>query len=257
VGELNTDGLDAVLNVFKNEIGTSKNAQQLLVLFENAYLKHNTLTEATHYLANALFAEYGLVIIDANDTSLKRLFIPQIEKELFEQVAFNKVNITNQAIEALDLKIQVNPREINLFYITKNVRERIVFENETYKVLNSNVSWSKSELQKELEAHPERFSPNVILRPLYQEVILPNLCYIGGGGELAYWFQLKANFEANNVVFPMLLLRNSALIKTQQQATKLEKLNISNKTLFLKRESFINKKVRDISNSNSAFKRSV
>ncbi|MGB1211393.1 MAG: bacillithiol biosynthesis protein BshC, partial [Lacinutrix venerupis] len=87
-----------------------------------------------------------------------------------------------------------------------------------------------------------------ILRPLYQEVILPNLCYIGGGGELAYWFQLKSNFKAHHVVFPMLLLRNSVLIKTKQQAQKLEKLNISNKDIFLKRESFINKKVREISN---------
>ena len=55
------------------------------------------------------------------------------------------------------------------------------------------------------------------MRPLFQEVILPNLCYIGGGGELAYWLQLKSNFEAQGVVFPMLLLRNSVVIVTQKQ----------------------------------------
>ena len=257
VGDLNTEGLDDVFNVFKNEIGSGKNATQLIQLFENAYLKHTNLADATRYLANTLFAEYGLVIVEANDSDLKRLFIPQIEKELLEQVSLKKVTETNKVIEALDLKIQVNPREINFFYITKDLRERIVFEDETYKVLNTDISWSKSELLKHINDVPERFSPNVILRPLYQEVILPNLCYIGGGGELAYWFQLKANFEANNVVFPILLLRNSVLIKTEQQAKKLENLNISDKDLFLKRDAFINKKVRTISNIDINFSEQI
>ena len=95
------------------------------------------------------------------------------------------------------------------------------------------------------------------MRPLYQEVILPNLCYIGGGGELAYWFQLQSNFEANKVTFPILLLRNSVLIKTKQQTEKLDKLGISDKDLFLKRNSFINKKVREISNIDIDFSEQI
>ena len=86
------------------------------------------------------------------------------------------------------------------------------------------------------------------MRPLYQEVILPNLCYIGGGGELAYWFQLKAFFNKLQVPFPILLLRNSALIQTEKQSVKLQKLNISKEDIFLKRDTLINKKVREVSN---------
>ncbi|MBB1489891.1 bacillithiol biosynthesis BshC, partial [Oceanospirillum sp. D5] len=104
-------------------------------------------------------------------------------------------------------------------------RERIVFEDDIYKVLNTDIIWSESEILKHLNEKPERFSPNVIMRPLYQEVILPNLCYIGGGGELAYWIQLKSYFDAVDVTFPMLLLRNSVLIKTEKQTRKLNKLN--------------------------------
>ena len=248
VGELNTEGLDLVFKTFTNELGLGKNADTLRELFKKAYLEHDTLADATRYLANALFADYGLVIVEANNKELKQLFIPQIEKELIEQVSFKKVSETNKKVEDLGLNIQVNPREINLFYITKNLRERIVFEDDVYKVLNTEIIWSQTEILAEVNKHPERFSPNVILRPLYQEVILPNLCYIGGGGELAYWFQLKTNFEANNVVFPILLLRNSVLIKTQQQAEKLQKLNISNEEIFLKRDTFINRRVRVISN---------
>ena len=104
-----------------------------------------------------------------------------------------------------------------------------------------------------MDEHPERFSPNVIMRPLYQEVILPNLCYIGGGGELAYWLRLKSFFDSQKVVFPLLLLRNSVLLITQKQAKKLKKLNVTYQDIFLKRDRFINKKVREISNINIDF----
>ncbi|MEW4922984.1 bacillithiol biosynthesis cysteine-adding enzyme BshC [Algibacter sp. 2305UL17-15] len=250
VGELSTEGLDEVLELFVQDLGTGKNADTLKELFKKAYLNHKNLADATRFLANELFLDYGLVIMDANDSDLKRLFMPFVETELRNQTSYHSVSKTNEALSSIseDYKIQVNPREINLFYITEDIRERIVFEDDVYKVLNTDIIWSLSEIQKVLLEHPERFSPNVIMRPLYQEVILPNLCYIGGGGELAYWFQLKAYFNEVAIPFPVLLLRNSVLIKTEKQAEKLQKLNISNEDLFLKRHSFINKKVRTISN---------
>ena len=248
VGHFNTKGLDEVLKVVISEFGPGKHADTLKQWFEDAYVKHNNLADATRYLANQLFADQGLVIIDADDRELKRLFIPHIQKELFEQTAFNTVSETNKIIEDLGFKIQVNPRAINFFYIHEGIRERIVFEDDIFKVNNTEVSWNKEQLLQHLEEVPERFSPNVIMRPLYQEVILPNLCYIGGGGELAYWFQLKSNFKVQNVVFPILLLRNSVLVKTKKQASKLKNLNISTNDIFLKHDTFINKKVRKISN---------
>ncbi|WP_138434612.1 bacillithiol biosynthesis cysteine-adding enzyme BshC [Winogradskyella algicola] len=248
VGHFNTKGLEDVYEVVAAEFGSGTFAEQLKTWFKNAYLNYDNLADATRYLANALFGAYGLVIIDADDRELKRLFIPQMQTELVEQSAFRTVSETNKKLEDLGLKIQVNPREINLFYIYEGLRERIVFEDDTFKVLETEITWNKDELLDHLHEYPERFSPNVIMRPLYQEVILPNLCYIGGGGEMIYWLQLKSNFEAQNVTFPMLLLRNSALVKTKKQAEKLEKLNISDADLFLNRSSFINKKVRQISN---------
>ncbi|TNJ44545.1 bacillithiol biosynthesis cysteine-adding enzyme BshC [Tamlana fucoidanivorans] len=250
VGALYTDGLDDVFQVFSEELGGGKNAETLKRLFQSAYLNHDNLSEATRFLANQLFADYGLVIINANDADLKKQFIPFIEDELLNQTSSKKVTETNKGLEALsnDYKIQVNPRAINLFYLGKNVRERIVFENDRYQVLNTNVSWSRESLLKEVHDYPERFSPNVIMRPLYQEVILPNICYIGGGGEIAYWFQLKAYFNEVKVPFPILLLRNSVLIKTTKQHDKLTNLGISTAEIFLKKHSLINKKVRDISN---------
>ncbi|VAV83983.1 Glucosaminyl-malate:cysteine ligase [hydrothermal vent metagenome] len=253
VGELNTKGLDHVFEIFSSQLGQGENAEFLRSLFKNAYLEHENLAEATRFIANALFKDYGLVIIDANARELKRLFIPYIEKELIEQVSYNTVEKTNQQLQANGYKIQVNPREINLFYLTKGLRERIVEKEGIYFVNDTDISWTKEEILKEVNEMPERFSPNVIMRPLYQEVILPNLCYIGGGGELAYWFELKAYFEAVNVPFPILLLRNSVLIKTEKQTLKLEKLGLTLDDMFLKQPDLVNQQVKKRSSINIDF----
>ena len=247
VGRLSTKGLETILNEINILFGDSKKAKDLTRLFKQSYLENKTLADATRFLVNSLFKEYGLVILDADDRNLKKIFIPLIEKEIFEQFSYTKVSET-----AIDLKkhykIQVNPREINLFYLTDDFRERILFKNELYYINNTNIQFTKKEILQEIKNFPEKFSPNVILRPLYQEVVLPNLCYIGGGGELAYWFELKAMFEKAHVVFPILLLRNSALIKSTKQQQKLAKLKITNQDIFTKQSKLIDTKIKEISN---------
>ncbi len=250
VGDLSTNGLDNVFELFSKDLGTGENADTLRELFSEAYLKHNNLADATRFLTNAIFKAYGLIIVDANTSELKQEFVPYIKDELLNETSFKSVSETSSKINELpeNYKIQVNPREINLFYLKENLRERIVFEEGTYGVVDTDITWKKDDILKEVDTNPERFSPNVIMRPLYQEVILPNLCYIGGGGELAYWFQLKDFFNKVNVAFPILLLRNSVLIQSKKQEEKLQKLNIFHQDIFLKRDAFVNKKVREISN---------
>ncbi|PTX58993.1 bacillithiol biosynthesis cysteine-adding enzyme BshC [Kordia periserrulae] len=249
VGELSTEGLDEVFSKFSKALGNSNNAKYLQSLFEDGYIKHDNLTDATRYIANELFKQYGLVIVDGNDAALKELYIPFIENELFQQTSHKKVTETAKKLTKAsdDYQIQVNPREINLFYINDGIRERIVEQDGVFGVYNTSVRWNAETLKAELHTHPERFSPNALLRPLYQEIILPNLCYIGGGGELAYWFELKSYFEAVNVTFPILLLRNSVVLKTSKQSKKMEKLNIFNRDLFLPKDDFITKKVKELS----------
>lgn len=245
VGNLATEGLDVVLDFFKKKLGSGANAKQLMEWFESAYLNHTNLADATRYLANELFGKYGLVILDANEKELKKLLIPYIKEEILHQSSFQKVNDKLPYLE--QYLVQVNPREINLFYMEKGLRERIVFDNDVYKVLNTNLSFSKSQMLDLIESSPEKFSPNVILRPLYQEIILPNLCYIGGGGELAYWLELKAVFEHNSITFPILLLRNSVLLVTQKQKQKAAALELTWEDLFLKSSMLKHKKTLELS----------
>jgi bacillithiol biosynthesis cysteine-adding enzyme BshC len=231
--------------VYSHELGSGKNAETIKKLFQESYLNHSNLANATLYLANELFGEYGLVILDADNLDLKRAFIPYIKEELTLQTSHKKVLETNEKLK--NYTIQVNPREINLFYMEDDLRERIIFENGKYSVNNTKMEFSESEILSLLENHPEKFSPNVIMRPLYQEVILPNLCYIGGGGEIGYWLELKSFFDAVKVAFPILLLRNSALLATKKQAKKADKLGLSWKDLFRKQKDLVNTKTAQLS----------
>lgn len=241
VGRLSTEGLADFFEIYQQELGSSTNAETLKKLFEEAYLHHDNLADATRYLANALFSTYGLVIIDADDADLKKNFAPYIKEELLNQTAHEKVLETIEKLK--EYTVQVNPREINLFYIEDNLRERIIFENGNFKVNNTKIEFSESEILTLLESNPEKFSPNVIMRPLYQEVILPNLCYIGGGGEIAYWLELKSFFDVVNISFPILLVRNSVLLVTEKQVKKADKLELSWTDLFSKQSNLVKNKV--------------
>lgn len=248
VGALKTDGLQEVFNLICAELGTTQLAKELCDLFESAYLKHDTLTDATRYLAHRLFSNYGLVIVDGDDHRLKAVFAPYMKQELIDGKAYEAVTTQAKQLENAGYSVQVNARAINLFYLADGIRERIVKKEGRYFVNDTALEFSEEELLTKLAKTPEAFSPNVIMRPLYQEVILPNLAYIGGGGEIAYWLELKSFFDAVEVPFPLLMLRNSALLITEKQHEKLEKLNVSIEDLFLNQNDLVNRKIRKISN---------
>ena len=172
------------------------------------------------------------MVIDADDPDLKQLFDPVIKEEIFHHHANHLVENTNKHLSDAGYKTQIFPREINFFYLDRELRERIVEEDGQYKVLNTSLKFSKEEMRKLIDREPEKFSPNVVLRPLYQEMILPNLAYIGGPAEMAYWMQLKPVFDHYQVDFPMLLPRNFALIISGTLAKKIEKLGLSVKMMF-------------------------
>jgi bacillithiol biosynthesis cysteine-adding enzyme BshC len=199
--------------------------------FKAAYSRQPTLAEATRDLTHMLFGEYGLVNVDGDSAALKALFKPVICRELLEQQSHTLVEATSARL-AQHYKPQVMSREINLFYLDQGLRERIVAEGDVYKVLHTNLTFTREEITRLAETSPETFSPNVILRPLYQEMVLPNLAYIGGGAEVAYWFQLKEVFEASGVVYPLVLLRDSAMYINRASATRMQKLHLAPVDMF-------------------------
>jgi len=243
-GRIDTSSITEALVAYKGFLGISENGQKLAALVEKAYTTNQTLANATRELVDALFGAKGLVCVDADDAALKAQFAPIIYRDITEQNSFKQITESSEALEKAGYKPQVNPREINFFYMDDQLRERIVEEDNLYKVLNTSISFTAASLKDEINSHPERFSPNVVMRPVYQEVILPNLAYIGGGAEVTYWLQLKANFNFYNVPYPVLLLRNSALVIDERSARKMHILEISSTSLFDTDEQLKNQWIR-------------
>ena len=226
VGRRDVKGLESVLKLLQEHLQPGFNRDYLTSLFEKSYNNCTDLSTATRFLVNELFGEDGLVILDADHPKLKSLFVPYFQEELLQQTACKSIEATSEALQENYHK-QVNPRDINLFYITQNSRTRIERQNDGLFSSGTDYRWSEAELLHELELHPDRFSPNALLRPLYQEVILPNICYVGGGAEVAYWMQLKSYFRTQSMTFPILKIRNSAVLLTSQQENKWLKLGLS------------------------------
>jgi bacillithiol biosynthesis cysteine-adding enzyme BshC len=195
-------------------------------IFEKAYTEHHSLVTAVRYYVNELFGKYGLVVIDGDDPKLKSQIIPIIKDDLLDHHANDLVETASSRLSEKGYKAQVYPRAINLFYIFNSFRKRIVKDGGIYKILDTELHFTEKEILKELDSNPQNFSPNVILRPLYQEIILPNIVYIGGPAEIAYWLQLKDMFDHFEVPFPILLPRNFALIINKGIYKKLQKLMI-------------------------------
>lgn len=208
-------------------LGATTHATAILNLFDSCYNPTNNLAQATQRLVHELFGQYGVVIIDANTPELKQTFSTVINEELTTSPSYN---ITTKTINSLTNKgyknIQVTPREINLFLIHNNTRQRIIKHGANYTV--GNIEFTLQQLLN----NTANISPNVLLRPLYQETILPNIAYVGGGGELAYWLELKPLFDYYNLPFPYLLLRHSAVLIDAAAEEKITALQLNVSDLF-------------------------
>ena len=224
-----------LIHEIESQIGVNEFGNELSSIFKQCYTFNKTIQQATFELVNILFAEYGLLVLIPDNVDLKKAFIPTVTKELQEQFSRKEVDKTNEEF-GKHYKIQAAGRELNLFYLMNDRRERIEKVEQHFIVQNLEINFSLDEILSELNNHPERFSANVILRPVFQETILPNIVFIGGGGELAYWLQLKKVFENAAVPYPVLVLRNSFLFYNTVQENKLQKMGYEIKNTFLSTE---------------------
>lgn len=229
VGRFNPKSLKNILDVLP---GNTE-------IFQKAYLEHDSLAQAVRYYVNVLFREQGLVIIDADNKDLKSTFSDVMQEDIINNSVKPIVDTTNDALATEGYSSQVYARDINFFYLDGDIRSRIVKEENAYNVLDTSISFSEKEMMELIANSPEKLSPNVILRPLYQEMILPNLAYIGGPSEVTYWLQLKGVFEKFQIPFPLLMPRNYGLIVDSNTNKKMNKINFSFKDWFLKLQDSI------------------
>ena len=213
------------------QLGVLSYGNELVEAFQKIYTKGKTIQQATLELVDHLFAKYGLVVVIPDNPELKRLFQSVVEKELTSGFSYKAVTETIADLEK-NYKVQAGGRELNLFYLIDDKRERIEKSGDIFTVVGTGFTFSEHEIIQELNNFPERFSANVILRGAFQETILPNIVFIGGGGELAYWLELKRVFGKAAIPYPMLVLRNSFLVVEEKWAQKIAALGLQPKDMF-------------------------
>jgi bacillithiol biosynthesis cysteine-adding enzyme BshC len=248
VGRMKVDkGLIKLIDRIAGQIAITEAGRELADMFRLAYKEGATIQEATLQLVNELFKDFGLLILIPDNAELKRQFNPVVKKELTAGFSHPLVEETCSRLSK-NYKQQASGREINLFYLSENKRERIEKLNDKFRVIGEKIEWTEEEILAEVDAHPDRFSANVILRGLFQETVLPNIAFIGGGGETAYWLELKKVFEAVNIPFPMLIVRNSFLLHSGEQKQLAARLGFKIEELFQPAGQLVNMLVTRESN---------
>lgn len=245
VGQMKTASLKPLLDELFKLLGPpGENLDYLKELLSTAYLQHDNVSDATQYLVHSLFGKYGLVVLNPDARELKQTFIPVMQDDLLNHRAEGLAQQSGTDLTNAGFKAQAFPRSINLFYLKDNIRERIEqVSDDNWQVINTSISFSKEALLQELHQYPERFSPNVILRPLYQETILPDVAFIGGGAEVAYWLQLGTVFAHYNVLLPAIILRQSFLWINSPERQLKEKLGLDLTDIFKDQQQLIAKLV--------------
>ena len=232
IGRMQVD--DALLGLLKqleSYWSILPQGHKALEILKNAYQKGSTISEATLSFVHAFFGSKGLLVLQPDDTALKAAFIPMMEKELLTSFSHETIQPTIAALSK-DYHVQSEGRSINLFYLKDSIRARIEKQGEQFIVVDTDIQFTEKEIIAELHQYPERFSPNVILRGVYQETILPGVVFVGGGGELAYWMELKNLFQQLGVHYPLLQLRNSFLLIRQKQSDQWAAMQFEEQDLF-------------------------
>jgi bacillithiol synthase len=243
VGRMHTEGLEKIVHRIEGEFSGDPHGPELIRLLKDCYLNAENIQQATFRLLHQLFGSYGLVVLIPDNRLLKSVMRGVFKDDLTNHAPFE---ITRENVQLLSkhYQVQANPREINLFYLKDDIRERLDLKDGRYVVNNTGIYFSPEEMEKELANFPERFSPNVILRGLYQETILPNIAFVGGGGETAYWLELKPLFKHYRVPYPVLIVRNSFLLIRKSWRSKIEKIGLSPMSLFKPEEQLMEDFVR-------------
>lgn len=249
VGRMKVDAdLIQLIEKIAGRISVEKYGNTILDLLRRSFTKNTTIENSTFLFVHYLFKEFGLLILLPDNAAFKQEMISIFDDDLFSHTSSEIVSRSSEKLSQ-NYQVQAYPREINLFYLKDNLRNRIISVNDHFVIHDTDIVFSKEEIKKELKEHPESFSPNVILRGLFQEIILPDVAWIGGGGELAYWLQLKDLFNHYQVPFPVLVLRNSFLIGEERSEKLLQKLNLQLPDLFKGKEKVINDLIKRDSNS--------
>jgi bacillithiol biosynthesis cysteine-adding enzyme BshC len=218
--EINTELRDTE---FKNEI---------ISKLKSFYSEGRTFKDAFRDLVFWIFNDYGLLIFDPQDPEVKRILKPVFKKEIsdFRSHSEKLVNISAKLEE--EYHAQVKVRAINLFYHTDEGRYLIEPVENEFRLKRKRKKFTLDELQNLIDSEPERFSPNVLLRPVCQDYLLPTAFYIGGPSEISYFAQVTPLYNIYQIEPPIIYPRSSATLIEKNIESLLKKYDLNLEDIF-------------------------
>lgn len=245
------ENLNKVFETLSSSLRDTEYKASLIDFLKTIYYPGRTFLECFQELMINLFDEYGLVVFNPLDAEVKRILIPVFKKSITEYFE-HSIELVQRSAELEEVyHAQVKVKAINMFYLEEN--ERLLIEptdSGDYRLRGKRKKFSKEEILNQIEMNPEKFSPNVLLRPICQDFLLPTGFYIGGPGEVSYFAQVNPLYNLFEIEEPFIYPRAGATIVEQGVNQVLQKLNLSLVDIFDEEEVLIKNLVNASSDLN-------
>ncbi|MBN1301387.1 MAG: bacillithiol biosynthesis cysteine-adding enzyme BshC [Melioribacteraceae bacterium] len=228
IGKLQfNDNITTTKKEYFDGLRDSEFKEEIVNLVDDAYQPGKSFVNAFKKILNKYFGEYGLVVINPQSDNIKKLLRPVFKREI-EYFREHSDFVIERSAELEDLyHAQVKVKPINIFIHEPDGRYLLEPEEENFKLKNKRKKITQEELLKRLEEAPQDFSPNVLLRPICQDYLLPTAFYIGGPSEIAYFAQVIPNYSYFDIPQPYIYPRASATILEKNISGLIERFELN------------------------------
>ena len=184
-------------------------SDEVFRMLRSAYAPGNSLQRAFAQLFHSLYPDAGIIFLDPSDPAIKQLATPVILQELETFPTTGEEVIKRSAELEERYHAQIKPRAVNLFMLHKENRFPIEPSEYGFFLKGTRQRFTRDELLAIAGSEPERFSPNVLLRPIMQDFLLPTAAYVAGPSEVSYFAQLQPAYDHFQVPMPIIIPRAS------------------------------------------------
>jgi bacillithiol biosynthesis cysteine-adding enzyme BshC len=216
-------------------------------IINDRYQKGRSVSTAFAGLFADFLGEFGIIPVDPNYPGMKKMFTPVFKQEIENhEKIFDLYEAAS--LELLDAgyhrQVHKSGESLNLF-LNENGRTNIINRNGKYNLDGKDISFTREQLLEKLETEPERFSPNVCLRPVAQCSVFPTICQIVGPSEAAYYAQIRPIFNFLDVPWPVVKPRIFATIVEPHIKKAIDKLDIDFTSLYNDTDHAISRVIKE------------
>ena len=227
-----TETINKFLKDLRSSLPATDFTEQTFELLRTAHQPGMTFAQSFIHMMNILLEESGIIFLDPNTPDVKQLLKPVFRKEITEGSEACRLVIGQSELLEERYHAQVKPKSVNAFLFHEKGRFPIEPHPDGFSLKGVRKHFTRDELLTLLDEHPESFSPNVVLRPICQDTLLPTVAYVGGPSEIAYMAQLQPLYDLHGIPAPIIYPRAGVTIIEEKVEKVLQRFSIEALELF-------------------------